>query len=250
CNMVAPIAILSANPLSGNAPLSVNFDGSASNEPFGACGTINSYTLDFGDGTTPVTQSSPSFSHTYTAPGDYPARLTVSDTAGHASANAAQVVIHVASVNSPQLASVNPVVSRMTHGTGGPTFDVNLPLTGGSGMECRRGSTPGNYTLVFTFANNLVSVSGAGLVTGFGSVSSSGIGPNLNQYTVNLINVTNQQYLSVALLNAKDRTGAIGDVIGPQMGVLVADTNADHFVDSADIAQTKSKSGMAVSGSN
>src|SRR5256886_4116387 len=54
------------------------------------------------------------------------------------------------------------------------------------------GSTPGNYTLVFTFANNLVSVSGAGLVTGFGSVSSSGIGPNLNQYTVNLINVTNR----------------------------------------------------------
>src|SRR6266480_1080847 len=247
CNAVVPVAILSANPLTGNAPLNVNFDGSASNEPFGACGTINSYRLDFGDGTTPVTQSSPSFSHTYNAPGEYPARLTVSDTAGHTSVNVAQVVIDVASVNPPQLTSV---ISRMTHGTGGPTFDVNLPLTGASGMECRRGSTPGNYTLVFTFANNLVSVSGAGLVTGFGSVSSSGIGPNLNQYTVNLINVTNQQYLSVALLNAKDRTGAIGDVVGPQMGVLIGDTNADHFVDSADIAQTKSKSGMAVSGSN
>src|SRR5207253_7105759 len=43
CNTAVPIAILSANPLTGNAPLSVTFDGSASNEPSGACGTINSY---------------------------------------------------------------------------------------------------------------------------------------------------------------------------------------------------------------
>jgi PKD repeat protein len=250
CNVVVPIAILSANPLTGNAPLGVTFDGSASNEPFGACGTINSYTLDFGDGTTPVTQSSPSFSHTYTAPGDYPARLTVSDTAGHVSANAAQVVIHVASVNPPQLASVNPVVSRMMHGTIPTPFDVNLPLTGARGVECRRGSTPGNYTMVFTFANNLVSVGGAGLVTGFGSVSSSAIGPNLNQYTVNLINVTNQQYLSVALLNAKDRTGAIGDVVGPQMGVLIGDTTSNGSVNSSDIAQTQSQSGQVLTSNN
>src|SRR5205814_5230413 len=122
---------------------------SASFEPFGACGTINSYTLDFGDGTTPVTQSSPSFNHTYNAPGDYPARLTVSDTAGHASLNAAQVEIQVASVNPPQLASVNPVVSRMTHGA--TSYDVNLPLTGTRGVECSRGATPGNYMLGFTF---------------------------------------------------------------------------------------------------
>ena len=83
--------------------------------------------------------------------------------------------------------------------------------------------------------NNLVSVTDAGLVTGFGSVSSSAIGPNPNQYTVNLINVTDQQYLSVALLNAKDRTGAIGDVVGPQMGVLVGDVNARGRVADDDI---------------
>jgi PKD repeat protein len=251
CNTAIPLAILTANPLSGNAPLSVSFDGSASNEPFGACGTINSYTLDFGDGSTPVTQSSASFSHTYTTPGDYPARLTVHDTAGHVSVNAAQVVIHVASVNPPQLASMNPVVSRFAHGSAG-TFDVNLPLTGTRGVECRSSGSlgAGNYTMVFTFANNLVSVGGAGMASGLGSVSTSAIGPNPNQYTVNLINVSNQQYLSVALLNAKDRTGAIGDVVGPQMGVLIGDTNMDGFVNSADISQTKSQSGQPVGSSN
>ena len=34
------------------------------------------------------------------------------------------------------------------------------------------------------------------------------------------------------------------------MGVLVGDTNADRFVDSADIGQTKSQSGHAVANSN
>jgi hypothetical protein len=104
--------------------------------------------------------------------------------------------------------------------------------------------------MVFTFAHNLVSVGGAGMASGFGSVNSSAIGPNPNQYTVNLINVNNQQYVSVALLAAKDQTGAIGDIVGPQMGVLTGDTNADGFVNSADISQTKSQSGQAVGSAN
>ncbi|MBA2622242.1 MAG: hypothetical protein H0U88_01295 [Chthoniobacterales bacterium] len=30
-------------------------------------------------------------------------------------------------------------VSRKVHGVGGPTFDVNLPLAGKAGVECRNG---------------------------------------------------------------------------------------------------------------
>jgi len=81
-------------------------------------------------------------------------------------------------------------------------------------------------------------------------VSSSAIGPNPNQYTVNLINVTNLQYLSVALLNAKDRTGAIGDVVGPQMGVLIGDTTSNGSVNSSDISQTQSQSGQPLTSQN
>jgi PKD repeat protein len=251
CNTAIPLAVLTANPLTGNAPLNVSFDGSASNEPFGACGTINSYTLDFGDGSAPVTQSSASFSHTYTTPGDYAARLTVHDTAGHVSVNLAQVVIHVASVSPPQLASVNPVVSRFTH-DGAGTFDVNLPLTGPRGVECRSSASAGagNYTMVFTFAHNLVSVSGAGMASGFGSVSTSAIGPGLNQYTVNLINVSDQQYVSVALLSAKDQTGAIGDIVGPQMGVLIGDVDANGRVDGNDVSGVQSDTRQSANGTN
>ena len=257
CSDKPPVAVLSANPLSGNAPLMVSFNASASNEPTGACGTINSYTLDFGDGTAPGTQDGahPIFSHTYTKPGAYPARLTVGDTAGLTSVNPAQVIITVNSAAPPALASQTPVVSRMTHGTVG-MFDINLPLTGTRGVECRSGGANGNYAIVFTFANNLTSVDQATVTTGAGTVSSTVLGPNaaLNlsakQFEVNLTGVTNAQYLVVSLVNAKDSTGAIGNVIGPQMGVLIGDVNANGLVDGNDVSGVQGQTRQPVTGTN
>ena len=248
CSDKPPIAILSANPLTGNAPLAVSFNASQSNEPTGSCGTINSYTIDFGDGSTPVTQDGahPTFSHTYTKPGSYPARLTVGDTANQVSNNPAQVIITVNSAASPQLSTVDSV---MTHGNNAGTFAVHLPLTGNPGIECRSGGPNGNYTMVFTFVNPLVSVDQATITGGTGSITSSAIGSNTHQYIVNLTGVTNAQRLTVALVNAHDSTNAIGNV-SDTMGVLIGDTNADGFVNSADISQTKSQSGAAVTSSN
>src|SRR5207248_10086140 len=69
---------------------------------------------------------------------------------------------------------VNPltptsVVSRMTHGSITTPFDMNLPFAGARAVECRSD----NYTLVFTFLNNLTSVASASVSTGIGSVSST-----------------------------------------------------------------------------
>jgi hypothetical protein len=44
--------------------------------------------------------------------------------------------------------------SRNIHGSAG-AFDINLPLAGGLGVECR--SSGGAHTLVFTFTNNVAS---------------------------------------------------------------------------------------------
>jgi hypothetical protein len=90
----APIAILTATPDHGPAPLTVTLDGSASTDP-DAGDTIASYTFDFGDGSGSVTQASPTISHTYSAPGQYPARLRVTDSRGLASINTALVNIEV-----------------------------------------------------------------------------------------------------------------------------------------------------------
>ena len=118
CHESFPVARLAANPMSGQATLNVNFDASASTKS--DCATsIVSYTLNFGDGTSPVTQASPLFSHPYTSAGDYQARLTVTDSAGLASLSPAQLVIHV---TSGQIQLVG-VVSRKTHGLAGD-FDI------------------------------------------------------------------------------------------------------------------------------
>ena len=90
----APTAVLTATPTSGTAPLNVKFDGSGSYDPDPG-DSIASYTFDFGDGSAPVTQSAPTIQHTYSAAGDYPARLTVTDSHGLASTNTAEVTISV-----------------------------------------------------------------------------------------------------------------------------------------------------------
>ena len=247
CSDKPPVAVLSANPSTGNAPLSVSFNASASNEPTGSCGTINSYTMDFGDGSSAVTQDGahPIFSHTYTKPGSYPARLTVGDTANQVSTNAAQVVITVNSAAAPVLSAVDSV---KTHGSAG-TFPLHLALSGTPTIECRTGGVNGVYTMVFTFANPLASVDQATVTGGTGTVSSNAIGSDTHQYIVNLTGVTNAQTLTVALVNAHDSTNAIGNV-SATMSVLVGDTNADKFCDAIDVSQTKSQSGNAVTSSN
>ena len=151
------------------------------------------------------------------------------------------------------------VVSRKMHGLAG-NFDIALPRTGPRGIECRApGQLPtgasGDYQLIFTFADNLVGVGSATVSShdplgATGSVTSSSVGPGANQYTVNLSNVSNAQYLTVTLSSLVDTAGNRGNVVSPQLGILIGDTNADGFVNSADISQTKAQSGQTVGASN
>jgi PKD repeat protein len=97
-----PTAVLKATPTSGNAPLTVNFDGSGSYDPDTAppADTIASYTFKFGDGSPSVTQSNPTISHTYNNVGTYAATLAVKDSRGATSENTAEATI---TVNAPDL---------------------------------------------------------------------------------------------------------------------------------------------------
>ena len=135
----------------------------------------------------------------------------------------------------------------MVQGVG--TYDVDL--TSGNAVECRSGGVTGDYTLVLTFSNSLVSVGSASAACG--SVSSSAIGPNANQYTVSLtgLNSCNQSYNSLTLTNVEDSADDHSDtVVTPQWGLLIGDTNADGSVNSGDIGQTKAQSGQTVGTDN
>ena len=186
------------------------------------------------------------FTHNYPNPGAYPARLTVGDTAGLVSDNPAQIIITVNSAGAPQLSTVDSV---MTHGAGGPTFPVHLPLTGSPGIECRSGGANGNYTMVFTFVNPLVSVDQPTITGGTGTITGGVIGTDTHQYIVSLTGVANAQRITVALVNAHDSTNTIGNV-SATMAVLIGDTTANGAVNSSDVAQTQSQSGQPVTSGN
>jgi len=135
-------------------------------------------------------------------------------------------------------------VSRKTHGGAG-TFDINLPLTGNVGIECRSGGATNDYQMIINFATS-VTVGSASVSSGTGSVS--GFSVSGSQVTVNLTGVTNVQRIAVTLFNVNDGTNR-GNVPVP-MGMLIGDVNGNASVNATDVAQTKSQVGQPVGMSN
>ncbi len=87
-SLQSPVAIASGTPLSGIAPLAVTLTDNGSYDQDGA---IVSYEWNFGDNTA----SSPNASsfHTYYAPGNYTATLTVTDNDGLANSDTVNIVV-------------------------------------------------------------------------------------------------------------------------------------------------------------
>jgi glucose/arabinose dehydrogenase len=99
-----PTARLVGTPLIGLSPLGVTFSPSAGDTD----GTIRTWTMDFGDGSLPLSalnQPPATVSHTYTSPGSYRAILTVSDDLGATAS--ATVTVNVGN-NAPVLNVVPP----------------------------------------------------------------------------------------------------------------------------------------------
>ncbi len=142
-------------------------------------------------------------------------------------------------------------VSRKTHGGAG-TFDVDLPLSGAPGIECRTGGSTNDYMIIVTFGNPVIVngspqaqvTSGVGCV-GTGGVCDGNVSMSGNTVTIPLTNVANAQTLNVTLNSVN---GAVNVTI--PMSVLVGDTNANGTVSSSDVAQTKGRIGQAVDVTN
>jgi hypothetical protein len=136
-------------------------------------------------------------------------------------------------------------VSRKIHGTAG-TFDIDLPLAGNPGIECRSGGTNNDYQMLMTFAN-AVSFNGAAVTSGTGTVSSTS-GSGTTALTVNLTGVTNAQTITLTLASVNDGTKT--GYVGVRMGVLLGDTTGNGSVNSSDVSQTKAQSGTAANATN
>lgn len=113
-----PVASFMANPDAGTAPLSVDFDASASTAPAGA--TIVSYSWDFGDGNVGAGEL---ISHTYQAEGSYTASLTVEDSNGNTDAATASITVD-------PMPSEDPVAAFTATPTSGTVpLEVSLDAT-------------------------------------------------------------------------------------------------------------------------
>lgn len=128
----APVAVATATPTSGSAPLTVAFDGTASSDPDPGDAITHAWDLD-GDGAfDDSTTAQPSY--TYTASGTYTASLRVTDGAGLTASDT--VVISVgntaptATITTPAAGttwSVGDVISFS--GSGTDAQDGNLPAS-------------------------------------------------------------------------------------------------------------------------
>jgi RHS repeat-associated protein len=150
----------------------------------------------------------------------------------------------------PAAQPVQPMsaVSRKTHhdpnnSVPDADYDINLPLTGSPGVECRVGP---DYKVIIDFPS-VVTFSSASLTGGTGSISST-TGNGSNEVTVNLTGVTNGQTITVALWNATD--GVVTGDVYVQMGVLLGDVNGNRSVNSSDVSEVEDQSGHAVTSSN
>jgi autotransporter-associated beta strand protein len=140
----------------------------------------------------------------------------------------------------PQFAGTGTViattkaVSRKVHGAAG-TFDIDLPLTGTPGIECRSGGANKDYQIVVTFFSN-VTMRTATVISGSGSVSSRS-GDGTNTVTINLSNVANAQTINVALVDVNDGTSTTTFVV--PMSILVGDITGNGAVNGTDVTAAK-----------
>jgi dockerin type I repeat protein len=142
------------------------------------------------------------------------------------------------------------VVSTKTHGASGP-FDINLPLSGPPGIECRSGGANLNHTLVFTFNHNMDPNANTGvtLTPGTGNVVPPLIFSG-STMRVNLTSVVNARTITITVIGAKDQLGETLPDTDVRMGVLLGDVTGGGLVNSRDIEITSGRVGQVVDATN
>ena len=145
-----PVAVATATPIAGKAPLTVTFNGGQSYDPDGS---IASWLWAFGDGDVATTSNA---THTYGSAGVYTAVLTVTDNSGWT--DSASIVI---TVTGPPAAPLNLTA------TAASSSQINLAWTDMSddetGFTIERTTGGGPWTALATVGANVRSYANAGL---------------------------------------------------------------------------------------
>jgi PKD repeat protein len=179
----APIAQLSVTPTSGIAPVTVSASTTGSSDPDG---TIASTAIDFGDGTV---VNGASASHSYSVPGNYTVKATVTDNLGASSIATQSVNI---SANQPPVArlTVSPatgtaplVVTADATASNDPDGAIaSASINFGDGVvvnglkASHTYSNAGNYTVTVTVTDNLGATNSASATVSVSAHSAPTVG--------------------------------------------------------------------------
>ncbi len=137
--------------------------------------------------------------------------------------------------------------SRKTHGAKGD-FDIDLPLTGDLGIECRTGLT--RYAVVFTFNNNVTGADSA--TSGCGTIGSISVDPiDAHNLIVTYNGATcDGETVTVTANNVHDDQGNTLASASASMGLLVGDVTGDGRVVNGDIAAVRAVQGQQANSAN
>jgi photosystem II stability/assembly factor-like uncharacterized protein len=129
-------------------------------------------------------------------------------------------------------------------------FDIDLPLIGAPGIECRSGGPNGLFKVNLTFNNPLSSVDN--VTASCGAVSGSVINrSDAHQLRVTLTGVTcNAQFVTLTIAGAHDSGGNTLPSVDVTLGLLLGDINDDGLVDNEDTHQIKLDRGQGTDGTN
>lgn len=141
--------------------------------------------------------------------------------------------------------AIDRVISQKTHAGNG--YDVPLPLSGASGVECRRGAIVGEHTIIFVFSDVITSADAA-VTSGVATIGNSYVFQDV--LFVQLTGVANAQSVTLTVSNATDSFGQTLPPTPVTIRFLLGDTNGDGTVNAGDALQTRTRSGQDTSITN
>ena len=152
----SPVAVMAAAPTSGVAPLNVSFDGGSSSD---ADGSIVSYAWNFGDS---ATGSGVTTNHTYSVPGTYSARLTVTDNQGASSSSTATIQVNAIPPTIPAAPS-NLLANALSKTQISLSWTDNSANETGFRIERCAGANCTNFIEITTVGANIKNYTNTGL---------------------------------------------------------------------------------------
>jgi len=129
-------------------------------------------------------------------------------------------------------------------------FDVELPLTGDPGIECRSGGPRSHHKVIFTFNNVLTAVDGGAISCGsIHRIQIDEEDPHQVQVSFAAADC-NAEFVTLTLTGLHDDQGHTLDEVAVTLGLLLGDVNGDGVVDRSDAEEVRHDHGARTDETN